>query len=158
MSSWTFTWSGCRVFSVRRGLVDPVAADLGRGHEAGFEVEPFFPAIADEGLVDVVFGELDKEVVVSGFAFHEAAVEVAEVGVFEAFAEAFEAFAAAGFDEGEDEELVEEALVRVAAFLLEFEEAVDVDIFSLRPQVEAAFVELRQYKAEVAPFFCYDGG
>ena len=110
----------------------PVAADLGRRHESGFVVEPFFPALADEVLVGVFFGEFDKEVVVSGFAFHEAAVEVAEVGVFETFAEALEAFAAAGFDEGEDEELVEEALFRVAAFLLEFEEAVDINIFSLR--------------------------
>lgn len=138
--------------------MDPVAADLGGGHKPGFEVEPFFPALADEVLVDVVFGEFDEEVVVSGFAFHEAAVEVAEVGVFEAFAEAFEAFAAAGFDKGEDEQLVEEALFFAAAFLLKFEEAVDIDIFSLRAQPEAAFVELRQYKAEVAPFFGYDGG
>ena len=98
----------------------------------GLEVEPFFPALADEGFVDIVFGEFDEEVVVSGFAFHEAAVEVAEVGVFEASAEAFEAFAAAGFDEGEDEEFVEEALFVAAAFLLKFDEAIDVDVFSLR--------------------------
>ena len=110
----------------------PVAADIGGGHELGLEVEPFFPALADEGFVDIVFGEFDEEVVVSGFAFHEAAVEVAEVGVFEAFAEAFEAFAAAGFDEGEDEEFVEEALFVAAAFLLKFDEAIDVDVFSLR--------------------------
>ena len=141
-----------------RRLVDPVAADFGGGHELGFEVEPFFPALADEWFVDIVFGEFDEEVVVSGFAFHEAAVEVAEVGVSEAFAEAFEAFAAAGFDEGEDEEFVEEALVGVSAFLLEFEEAVDIDVFSLRAEFESAFVEFRQYKAEVSPFFGYDGG
>ena len=76
----------------------------------------------------------------SGFAFHEAAVELSKVGVFESFAEPFEAFAAAGFYQGEDEQLVEESLVFVASFFLEFHQLIYVDVFALASEVESSFL------------------
>lgn len=139
-------------------LVDAVAADLECGHEFCFVFEPLGPAFADLGFVDIGFCEFYEEVVVAGFAFHEAAVELAEVGVFESLAKAFKAFAAAGFDEGEDEEPVEEAGFFAAAFAFEFHELVDILVFSLGPEAEVSFFELGQHQAEVPPFFGDDGG
>ena len=76
----------------------------------------------------------------SCFAFHEAAVELAEIGVFQSFAESFKPFAAAGFYQGEDEEPVEESLVFIAPFFLEFHQLIYVDVFALASEAESSFL------------------
>ena len=45
-----------------------------------------------------------------GFAFHEAAVKLLQIGIFESFTEPLEAFTAPGFDQGHGEELVQGGL------------------------------------------------
>jgi len=92
------------------------------------------------------------------FAFHETAVELAEIVIFESFAEAFEAFATAGFDEGEDEQTIEKPFFVCAAFYLEFHQLVNVHVFSLGAQPESAFLEFGEDQPEMAPFFGDDGG
>ena len=72
--------------------MDAVAADFEFGDDLRLIGQPFGPAFADGFLVDIKFGELDKEVIMSGLAFHKTAVELAEIGIFEAFGQAFEPF------------------------------------------------------------------
>ena len=88
--------------------------------------KPIRPAFAHCFLVDIVFGQLNEKMVVAGFAFHKAAIKLSEVGIIQAFAKAFEPLAAPGFDEGEREELIEEALGFDPAFSFEFPELVNV--------------------------------
>jgi hypothetical protein len=140
------------------GLVDPVAADFEGGHQLSFIVQPFLPAAPDGFLFDIGFGELDEQVIVSGFAFHEAAVELPEVVVVEAFAEAFEPFATAGFDEGEDKEAIEKAFFFVGAFFFKFHQLVDVLVLALAAEGQVALLQFSQDEAEMSPFFGYDGG
>ena len=138
--------------------MDAVSTDLEGGQNGRFVIKPFFPAMADRVFIHIRFGEPDKEMVMAGFAFHEPAVESPEVLVVEAFAEAFKAFAAAGFDEGEDQEAIEEAFVFIGVFFFKFHQFVDVCIFALAAELEAAFLEFGQDEAEMAPFFGDDGG
>ena len=65
------------------------------------------------------------------FAFHKAAVKFPEVFVVEAFAKALKSFATARFYECEDEETVEEEVFSAAAFNLEFEQLININILSL---------------------------
>ena len=143
---------------MRQRLVDAVAADFEGGHELCFVFQPFRPTFADLFLVDIAFGQFYEQVVVAGFAFHEAAVELAEIGVFKGFAQAFEAFAATGFDEGEDEQPVKKAGFFAASLLLEFHQLIDILIFSLGAEAEVSFFQFGEHQAEVAPFFGDDGG
>jgi len=137
--------------------VDPVAPDLEGGDDTCFVVQPFGPAQPDRFFVEICFGQFYKEVIVAGLAFHKAAVELAEVGVFETFAEPFEAFAATGFDEREDEETVEKAFFFAAAFALKFHQFIYILVFALASQLEPSFLQFGQHEAEVAPFFGDDG-
>ncbi len=120
--------------------MDAVAADFERSDHAGFVVEPFRPALLHGFFVEVGFGEFYKEVIVPGLALHKTAVELAEVRIFEPFAKPFEAFAATGFDQREDEEPVEKALFLAAAFALEFHQFVYVLVFALASQLQASFL------------------
>ena len=131
----------------------PIASDFKGIHDLDLIFEPFFPPAADGFFVDVKFGQLDEEVIVAGLTFHESAVELAKVVIFEAFAEAFEAFATAGFDESEEEEAVEEPLIFVGPFLFKFLQLIDIDILPLAAQLEPAFFQLGEDEAEMAPFF-----
>jgi hypothetical protein len=141
-----------------RVSVNAVAADPEGGDDAGFVVEPFGPAAADEVFIEIMFRQLDKEMIMAGLAFHETTVELSQIGVFQSFAEAFEAFAAAGFDQCEAEEAVEKTMFFAAAFLFEFEEAVHIDIFSLGSQPEPSSLQFGQHEPEMAPFLGDDGG
>lgn len=138
-------------------LMYPVAADLEGRHQSGFVGQPFRPAFADGLFVDVAFGQLDEQMIMTGFTFHEAAVELAEIGVFEPFVEPFEALATAGFDEGEDQQPVEKAGLFAAVLALELHQFIDVFIFALRAQLQASFVQLGEDEPEMAPFFRDDG-
>ena len=137
--------------------MDAVAADLQGGDYAGFIFQPFGPSAPDDGAIDIGFGELDEEVVVSGLAFHEAAVKLPEIGIFETLAEAFEAFAATSFDQCADEQAIQETLFIVAAFPFEFHQPVDIFVFALRSEPETSFLQFGQYETEVSPFFGDDG-
>ena len=120
--------------------MDAVAADFEGGDHLRFVVQPLGPAVADGVFVGICFCELDKKMIMAGFAFHEAAVKLAEIGVFEPFAKAFEAFAAAGFYEGEDEEPVEETFFVGTAFTLKFHQLIYVVIFALGSQLQGSFL------------------
>ena len=78
-------------------LVDPVATDFKIFYYLRFVIQPFFPSFSYFVFVDISFRELDKHMVMAGFAFHEAPVKFSQVFVVEAFAQAFETLAAAGF-------------------------------------------------------------
>ncbi len=121
-----------------------------------FQFQPFLPAEADFFFGEVFVGEVDEEAVVACFRDHEAAVEFAEVFIIEAFAEEAEAFAAAGFDEREYEECVEEGVISGAAFDAVVHECVDVVVFSLFAEGESSFFEFSKYLAEMSPFFRHD--
>ena len=135
----------------------PVAADFEGGYKCGFIGQPFRPAFADGLFVDIVFGELDEQMIMTGLAFHEAAIELAEIGIVESFAQAFEPLAATGFDEGEDQQPVEKTGFFAAAFALKFHQFIDVFVFPLGSQPEPSFVELGDYEPEMAPFLGDDG-
>lgn len=137
--------------------MDAVSADLQGGDDAGLVLQPFGPAAPDDGAVDIGFGELDEKMIVSGLAFHESAVELPEIGVFEPLAEAFETLAASGFDQRANEQAIQKTAFFVAAFPFEFHQPVDILVFSLRPETETSFLQFRQYEAEVSPFFGDDG-
>ncbi len=81
----------------------PVAAHFEAQHQVCFKGQPFFPAFSYFVFVYISLRQIDEEAVMTGFTFHEAAIEIAEVFVVEALAKSFETLAAAGFDEGEDE-------------------------------------------------------
>lgn len=135
----------------------PVTADFEGRHESGFIGEPLRPAFADGLFVDIAFGELDEQMIVTGFAFHEAAIELAQIRVFEPFAEAFEPLAASGFDKGADQQAVEKTGLLTAAFTLELHQFIDVFVFPLGAQVEPSFIQFRQHEPEMTPFFRDDG-
>ena len=135
----------------------PVAADLEGRDQRGFIGQPFRPTFADGLSVDIAFGELDEQMIMTGFTLHEAAIELAKIGVVEPFAEAFEPFAAAGLDEGEDQQPVEEAGLFAAALALELHQFIYVFVFPLGTQPEPSFVQFGEYEPEMAPFFRDDG-
>lgn len=139
-------------------LVDAIAAKFGRGHDSGFEVEPFFPAASYGFLIDIGFGQLDEQMIMPGLAFHEPAVELAKVVILEAFAEPLEAFTAAGFDKREDQQPVEKAFLVRTDLFLEFHQLIYVLVFALAAECEAALLEFGKDKAEMAPFFGDEGG
>src|SRR5262245_50296717 len=91
--------------------------------------------------------------IMAGFAFHKTAIEVTQVFIIEPFAEAFKAFATAGFNEGEDQEFVEQALFGTAIFFLNYLQLVYIFILSLFSQPQIAFLQFGQYQAEMSPFF-----
>lgn len=84
----------------------PVAADFEGRDQCGLKGQPLGPAFADGVFVDIAFGELDEQMIMTGLAFHKAAIELAEIGIIEPFAEAFEPLATAGFDKREDQQPV----------------------------------------------------
>ena len=88
-------------------LVQPIAAGGELLQDLCFCSEPLLPGGADQGFGVVAFGEVDEEAVVAGFGDHELVVEFTEGFVFEVFGEEAEAFAAAGFYEGTDQEPVQ---------------------------------------------------
>ena len=120
--------------------MDAVAADFEGGDDACFVVQPFGPAMAHRFFVLISFGQFYKEVIVTCLTFHKAAVELAQVGIFETFAKAFEAFAATGFDQCKNEEAVEKAFFFAAAFALEFHQFIYVLVFALASQLESSFL------------------
>ncbi len=138
--------------------MDPVAAKFHRLHDAGLIIQPFRPAFPDGVFIQICFSQLDEQVIVAGFTFHEAAIELPQVGIVETFAKPLEPFAASGFNKGEGEELIEEALDFTAALAFKFPELVDVKVFSLRPQAERTFLQFREDEPEMSPLLCYDRG
>src|SRR5580658_6046696 len=106
--------------------MDPVSPQFNRLYNARLVVEPLRPSCTDGTTVEIGFSQFDKQVIMPGLAFHKAAVELAQVGVIEAFTEPFEPLAASGFDKGEDEQSVEKALFFAAPFPFEFPELIDV--------------------------------
>lgn len=140
-----------------RALVDAVSADFEGGHQLCFIGQPFCPALPNYFFVYIGFGELDKQMIVAGFAFHKAAVELTQIGIVEPFAETFEALAATGFYESEDEELVQETGFFAAAFFLEIHEFIDIHVLSLGAQLQPSFLQFCEYETEMAPFFGDDG-
>ena len=135
----------------------PVAADLERGHQPGFISQPLGPAFANGLFVDIGFGELDEQMIMTGLTFHKAAIELAEIGIVEPFAEAFEPLATAGFDEGEDQQPVQKTGLFAAALALEFHQFIDVLVFPLGTQPEPSFIQFGEHEPEMAPFFRNDG-
>lgn len=100
--------------------MNPVAADCQRRDQLRLIGKPLRPAFANGLFVDIVFGELDEEMIMTCFAFHKTAIELPEIGIFKALAKAFEPLATAGFDEGEDQQPIEKAGFFAAALALEF--------------------------------------
>ena len=96
--------------------------------------------------------------IVSCLAFHKAAVELPEIGVFEAFAEALKPLATPCFDEGEDEQAVEKAFLVVRILFFKFHQFIDIGILALAAEFQPAFLEFGEDEAEMAPFFGDDGG
>lgn len=135
----------------------PVAANFEGRHQPGFISQPLRPAFVDGLFVDIAFGELDEQMIMTGLTFHETAIELAEIGVVEPFAEPFEPLAAAGFDKGEDQQPVEKAAFFTAALALELHQFIYVFIFPLWAQVEPSFVQLGKHEPEMTPFFRNDG-
>src|SRR5450755_2824580 len=89
-------------------------------HDPGFISQPFLPATAHGRFINIGLGQPDEHMIMACLALHETPVELAEILVPKAFAEPFETLAAPRFDQGKDQEPVQETLIFAASLLLKF--------------------------------------
>src|SRR5687767_5485205 len=117
----------------------PVSPNLGTPEYFRFVRQPFIPSGTNHVFWQIGFGKINKEVVVSCFAFHEATVEVPEVFIFQSFTQTLKALTTSCFDEGKNQQFVKEPRLFIAALQLKLHERIYIDIFSLPSQCKVPF-------------------
>src|SRR5260221_14788996 len=136
-------------------LMDPVPPYFQVLHHSPLEFQPFLPALPDSVPFYIGLRQFNEQMIVTGLAFHKTPVELSEILIPEPLAQPFEPFAASGFYQGKNEQLVHEPFLITAPFLLKLHQPVHILILPLPAQDKLPFAELGHDQAKMPPFFRY---